>query len=82
VSGATGTLLFGVLGFMLMIPTLLRIKRHFGNWTAPAIAMLVFAALFTVSTVWVGPWIRGETPPADDHAIEHEAHLTATPVGR
>lgn len=79
VSGATGTVVFGVLGFLLMIPSLLQIKRRFGTWLAPGIALLVFGVLFTISTVWIGPIIRGETDQAPDaHQTEHEAHITPT----
>lgn len=85
VSGATGTIVFGTLGSLLMIPSLLRIKRHFGTWVAPGIALTVFAILFTISTVWIGPTIRGEpSRAADVHSPEHETHstATATPGGR
>lgn len=79
VSGATGTVVFGLLGFLLMIPSLLQIKRRFGTWLAPGIAVLVFAALFTISTVWIGPIIRGEADQAPDaQQTEHEAHITPT----
>lgn len=85
VSGTTGTVVFGLLGFLLMIPSLLQIKRRFGTWLAPGIAVLVFGVLFTISTVWIGPIIRGETDPAPDaHQTEHETHITptSTPVNR
>lgn len=79
VSGSTGTVVFGLLGFLLMIPSLLQIKRRFGTWLAPGIAVVVFAVLFTISTVWIGPIIRGEIdPPSDAHQTEHEAHITPT----
>jgi len=85
VSGATGTVVFGLLGFLLMIPSLLQIKRRFGTWLAPGIAVLVFAALFAISTVWIGPIIRGETDQAPDaQQTEHEAHIapTSAPANR
>lgn len=85
VSGATGTLVFGALGFLLMVPTLLRIKRHFGSWVAPGIATAVFALIFTISTVWVGPIIRGEPAAStDEHSTDHDIHpsVTATTAPR
>lgn len=79
VSGSTGTVVFGLLGFLLMIPSLLQIKRRFGTWLAPGIAVVVFAVLFTISTVWIGPIIRGDTVQTPDaHETEHEAHVTPT----
>ncbi len=81
-AGAAGTALFGALGFLLSIPLLLRMRRRFGSWRAPAIALAVFAAAFTLSTVVIGPAIRGgdaqaapvERPagePRDGHAGHH-----------
>ena len=79
VSGSTGTVVFGLLGFLLMIPSLLQIKRRFGTWLAPGIAVVVFGVLFAISTVWIGPIIRGEIDqPPDAHQTEHEAHVTPT----
>ena len=79
VSGSTGTVVFGLLGFLLMIPSLLQIKRRFGTWMAPGIALVVFGVLFMISTVWIGPIIRDEAVPAPDaHQTEHEAHVTPT----
>lgn len=79
VSGSTGTVVFGLLGFLLMIPSLLQIKRRFGTWLAPGIAVVVFGVLFTISSVWIGPIIRGEIDqPPGAHQTEHEAHITPT----
>ena len=76
VGGATGTFLFGSLGFVLALPMLYQLRRRFGNWTAPAIALAIFAVMFTISTLWIGPAIRGDgagvpgvTPV--DHASHH-----------
>jgi hypothetical protein len=35
VGGATGTVLFGAIGFVLALPMLYQLRRRFGNWTAP-----------------------------------------------
>jgi len=65
--------LFGILGFVLTVPLLLRLRRRFGGWLAPAIALTFFVVMFTVSTLWIGPAIRGEpetapsTAPLDEH---------------
>ena len=71
-TGAGGTVLFGAIGFLLTVPMLLRLKRRFGTWIAPGIALAIFAVMFTVSTLWIGPAIRGDTggndasQPTDD----------------
>jgi len=52
--------LFGTIGFVLTIPMLLRLRRRFGTWVAPGIAPAIFVIMFTVSTLWIGPAIRGD----------------------
>jgi hypothetical protein len=46
VAGAAGTTFFGLLGLVAAIPLLLRLKRRFGSWWAPAIGLAVFVAMF------------------------------------
>ncbi|MBM4411644.1 MAG: hypothetical protein FJ037_10085 [Chloroflexi bacterium] len=76
-TGVGGTVMFAALGLVLLIPSLLQIKRRFHTWTAPALALTVFAAMFTVSTVWVGPMLRAvfDEPgtPSEPPSL-HEAH--------
>jgi hypothetical protein len=59
IAGAGGTTLFGVLGFLVSIPMLLRLRRRFGTWKAPAIGLLIFIAMFSFSTFVIGPTMRG-----------------------
>lgn len=59
VAGSGGTALFGVLGFLASIPFLLRLRRRFGSWRAPAIGLMIFAAMFSLSTFVIGPAISG-----------------------
>lgn len=72
-TGTAGSVLFGILGFVLTVPLLLRLRRRFGGWLAPGIALAFFVVMFTVSTLWIGPAIRGEpeaapsTAPLDEH---------------
>lgn len=72
-TGAGGTALFGLIGFVLTVPMLLRLRRRFGTWLAPGIALTIFAVMFTVSTLWIGPAIRGDGgsdnsgQPSDPH---------------
>jgi len=73
VGGVGGSMLFGAIGFVLMIPMLLRIKRRFGTWIAPSVALSIFAAVFAVSTLWIGPAIRGDGGLALQ-PIDHSSH--------
>jgi hypothetical protein len=63
-TGTGGTVLFGALGFAISVPFLLRLRRRFGTWRAPIVALAVFAAAFTLSTLVIGPAIRGDDTPA------------------
>lgn len=80
-TGTEGSLLFGIAGFLLTVPMLVRLKKRFGTWAAPAIAAGLFAVTFTVSTVWIGPAIRGDEDdagrPADPH---HNSSGCSTPL--
>ena len=79
--GIGGTLLFGVLGFVLAIPLLRRMRRRTGSWAAPGAALAFFVALFTLSTVFVGPALssdpEGKSAPVPARTVpdaEHDAH--------
>jgi hypothetical protein len=75
VAGSGGTALFGTLGLLLSIPMLLRLHRRFGNWTAPAIGLAVFTAMFALSTWVIGPAISGNTQPTSPGpGIDHTHH--------
>jgi hypothetical protein len=80
VAGAGGTVLFGVLGLVASVPFLLRLRRRFATWWAPAVALVAFAAMFLVSTFVIGPAISdggtdaprpGSPSPTDDHGSHH-----------
>ena len=81
-TGTGGTVLFGAIGFALTVPLLLRLKRRFGTWLAPGVALAVFAAMFTISTLWIGPAVRDaigdggeeQAPGPDPH------HSSSNPV--
>lgn len=78
-AGAGGTVLFGLAGFALSVPMLLRLRRRFGTWAAPAVATAVFTGVYLFSALVVGPLItaeRGEVVPSaspspSDHADHH-----------
>ena len=78
-AGAGGTVLFGVLGLAASIPMLLRLRRRYRSWWAPAIALAIFAAMFALSAFLIGPAISGDggSAPADSPAptgTEHTGH--------
>lgn len=60
VAGAGGRLLFGAVGLVAAIPFLFRLYRRFRTWAAPAIALGVFALMFSLSTFVIGPLLTGE----------------------
>lgn len=83
-AGVTGSLLFGALGLVLAIPFLRRMYRRFGNWRAPAVAIGLFVAVFSISTFVVGPQINSgsgsesatpaSSPQPDQGGNGHEGH--------
>ena len=73
-AGAGGSLLFGVIGLLLSVPFLLRVRRRCGNWRVPAALLATFAAMFSLSTFVVGPLIRGDDDGRPAPSIPHEAH--------
>lgn len=66
IAGTGGTVLFGVLGLAASVPFLVKLYRRFGTWLAPAVALGVFAVMFSVSAFIIGPAINGTdgTAPA------------------
>jgi hypothetical protein len=57
--GVAGALLFGVIGFVVAIPFMLRLRRRSGGWRLPAAAMGLFMVVFSISTFVIGPAING-----------------------
>lgn len=80
VAGAGGRALFGIAGFVATIPMLRRLRRRTGSWRAPILALAAFAAIYTVSTLFVGPAIEGATgadaagSPAEQVDVDHHGH--------
>ena len=74
VAGSGGTALFGALGFLASIPFLLRLRRRFGTWLAPAIGLLIFAAMFSLSAFVIGPAISGTRGATPAPTVNHSAH--------
>lgn len=69
-AGTGGTILFAGIAVIVSIPFLLRIYRHFRTWIAPAVTLVVMAAMFSLSTFVIGPAIRGDDDPAPQPQIE------------
>ena len=84
IAGLGGTLLFGLLGLAATIPLLLRLRRRFASWWAPAIAFLVFVAMFSLSAFVIGPALRhtmddpsgggGQPVPSMDPNMHNQHH--------
>jgi len=76
-AGASGTLLFAAIGFVAAIPFLLQLRRRFATWKAPAIALAVFAAMFSLSSFVIGPLITNggsSDKPGIDQPGGHTDH--------
>ncbi len=78
-AGVGGALLFGAIGLVAAIPFLLRLYRRFRTWIAPATALAIFAAMFSVSTLVIGPLLSGEQgdgaqQPGVEQLAGHASH--------
>jgi hypothetical protein len=76
-AGATGRVLFAVAGLVAAVPLLRRLHRRFGTWRAPAIALAVFATMFSLSSFVVGPALSGESAarsPLIEEDVGHASH--------
>ncbi len=84
IAGLGGTVLFGLVGLAAMTPMLLRLRRRFASWWAPAVALAAFAAMFAVSSLVIGPALRpdrpaydpGHTTPTGEHTRHHTSGRT------
>ena len=77
-TGFGGSLLLGAVGLVFSIPLLRRLYRRFGTWKAPVTALVVFAAMFSLSAFVIGPAISdGDSPPPrapSETPSEHSDH--------
>jgi hypothetical protein len=73
-AGAGGTALFAVLGLLASVPMLLRLRRRFGSWRAPVAAVAVFAVLFAVSSLVLGPLLRPAVTPSPTGNVHNRHH--------
>lgn len=79
ITGAGGSTLFYALGLVLSLPMLNRLRRRFRTWKAPAIAGVIFSAVFLVSNLVIGPAISGDEgaptqPPREQPQYGHSGH--------
>ncbi|HLF62083.1 MAG TPA: hypothetical protein VI980_12990 [Acidimicrobiia bacterium] len=69
-AGTAGRVLFFLIGLAVATPLLIRLYRRFGTWAAPAVAVAVFVITYTVSSLYLGPLLTGETTtPADAPSV-------------
>jgi hypothetical protein len=77
-TGLGGSLLLGALGLVFSIPLLRRLYRRFGTWKAPTTALVVFAAMFSLSAFVIGPAISGggssNSPAPAETPAGHNGH--------
>lgn len=63
VAGAGGRVLFGLAGFAATVPMLRRLRRRTGSWRAPGLALAGFVAVYSLSSLFVGPALETATAP-------------------
>ena len=78
VAGSGGTAVFAAVGLAATIPLLVRLRRRFCTWAAPAVALGVFTVTFALSAFVLGPAVSGQpaptpTAPAVDHGGHHSS---------
>jgi len=76
-AGAGGSLLFGAVGFLAVIPFLLRVHRRTGSWRIPAALLALFAVIFSISTFVIGPAITSDPGEKSAPASEQTSQPTA-----
>lgn len=77
VTGTRGNLLFGAFGLIFTAPLLRRLYIRFKTWKAPAIALVVFVAMFSLSAFVIGPAISGGSSgdaPSPGQTPDHSGH--------
>ena len=75
-ASATGKLLFGLVGFVLAVPMLRRLRRRHGSWAMPGGVLALMALVFTFSTLVIGPAVTGSSPdpPSVSSPSGHGSH--------
>lgn len=78
-AGSGGTVLFALIGFVLVIPTLRKLHRHTGTWKAPAAALAAMTSIFLFSSFVIGPAISGGDNATDEPARTAPGSSPAAP---
>jgi len=74
VTGTGGNVLFGALGLLFSLPLLRRLYLRFRTWKAPAIALAIFVAMFSLSAFVIGPAISGDSSPERPSPVQTPDH--------
>ena len=77
--GIGGSLLFGAIGFIAAIPFMLHLHRRSGGWRLPAMAMAVFALVFSFSTFVIGPVINESDSGSSGSSASQQQNGSPTP---
>ena len=73
-TGPGGAIPFGLVGLAGSTPMRLRLKRRFRTWRAPAGALALFVAMFSLSSFVIGPAIADDGSGVGDTPAGHEQH--------
>jgi len=81
IADSGGTAIFGLLGLLFSLPMLMRLHKRFGTRKAPALALGIFAVMFTISTYVIGPAMSrtGNADPSSVPTIDHNSHHLSQP---
>lgn len=66
-AGTAGTVLFGALGLLAAVPVLVTVRRRTGGWLLPGASLVLFAALFALSSLVLAPLLTGARSSGDPH---------------
>jgi hypothetical protein len=77
-AGFGGKALFFALGLVLSVPMLRRLYRRFGSLVAPGLAVVAFAAVFTLSSLVIAPRLtsseKAPATPGVEQPAGHAGH--------
>jgi hypothetical protein len=76
VAGLGGTLLFGMLGLLAMVPLLWRERRRTNGWRSPVLVLVASVAVFALSAFVISPTLMADDAAQvpvrpQDSQVEH-----------